>query len=104
MKGDTTFELADDLWLTDTTHTNESLIGIMNFQDLVFGISKKTRAAFRFFAGELVIANPKLLGIKTIGRDLDKAQGMSRNEGYIRFSFKQTDAMQLENICSAGDK
>ena len=58
-----------------------------------------------------MIANPKLLGIKKIGHDLDKAQYQGMKDIFASASsmwctqhVKQRDAMQLENICSAGDK
>ena len=106
---------SDGLWLKDTTYTNESLIGKNRvhpeFPGPSFWHFKKTRAAFRRFAGELVIANPKLLGIKQIGHDLDKAQCQGMKDILVSASsmwciqhVKQRDAMQLENICSAGDK
>ena len=77
LKIDTTFEFVDGLWLTDTTYTNESSINQSNkhheFPGPSFWHFKKSREGNRRFAGELAIAKPKLLGIKKIGHDLDKA-------------------------------
>ena len=74
---DTTFELVDGLWLTDTTYANESLINQSNkhpeFPGPSFWHFKKSRESYRRFAGELTIAKPELLGMKKIGHDLDKA-------------------------------
>ena len=74
---DTTFELVNGLWLTDTTYANESLINQSNkhpeFPGPSFWHFKKSRESYRRFAGELTIAKPELLGMKKIGHDLDKA-------------------------------
>ena len=73
---DTTFELVDGLWLTDTTFTNEALIDLNGkhpeFPGPSFWHFKKTRESYGRFAGELAIQNPLLLGIKKIGHDLDQ--------------------------------
>ena len=73
---DTTFELADDLWLTHTSFSNEALLNINNKHPLFPGPSlfhfHKTQECYRRFAGELVIQKPELSGIK-VGTDLDKA-------------------------------
>ena len=74
---DTTFELVDGLWLTDTTYANESLINQSNkhpeFPGPSFWHFKKSRESYRRFTGELNNAKPELLGITRIGHDLDKA-------------------------------
>ena len=74
---DTTFELVDGLWLTDTTYTNEALINLNGkhpeFPGPSFWHFRKTRESYRRFAAELVIEKPQLLGLKEIGHDLDKA-------------------------------
>lgn len=75
---DTTFELVDGLWLTDTTFSHEALINHRNgkhpeFPGPSFWHFKKDRETYRRFAGELAIAKPELLKIKKIGHDLDKA-------------------------------
>lgn len=77
LRVDTTFELVDGLWLTDTTYTNEALIDLKGkhpeFPGPSFWHFRKTRESYRRFAGELVIQKPELLGLKKIGHDLDKA-------------------------------
>lgn len=74
---DTTFELVDGLWLTDTTYTNKALVDLKGkhpeFPGPSFWHFRKTRESYRRFAGELVIQKPELLGLKKIGHDLDKA-------------------------------
>ena len=74
---DTTFELVEGLWLTDTTYTNEALTNLNGknpeFPGPSFWHFRKTRKCYRRFAGELVIKKPELLRIKKIGHDLDKA-------------------------------
>ena len=74
---DTTFELVDGLWLTDTTYTNEALVDLKGkhpeFPGPSFWHFRKTRESYRRFAGELVIQKPELLGLKKIGHDLDRA-------------------------------
>ena len=77
LRVDTTFELVEGLWLTDTTYTNEALIDLNGknpeFPGPSFWHFRKTRECYRRFAGELVIKKPELLRIKKIGHDLDKA-------------------------------
>ena len=74
---DTTFELVDGLWLTDTTYCNEALVNSKGkhpeFPGPSFWHFRKTRECYRRFPGELVILKPELLGIKKVGHDLDKA-------------------------------
>lgn len=74
---DTTFELVDNLWLTDTSFSNEALLNINNehpqFPGPSFFHFHKKRECYRRFAGELVIQKPELSGIKKAGTDLDKA-------------------------------
>ena len=58
---DTTFELVDGLWLTDTTFSHEALINHRNgkhpeFPGPSFWHFKKDRETYRRFAGELAIA------------------------------------------------
>ena len=74
---DTTFELVESLWLTDTTYTNEALVNLQGkhpeFPGPSFWHFRKNRECYRRFAGELIILKPELLGIKKVGHDLDKA-------------------------------
>ena len=77
LRVDTTFEVVEGLWLTDTTYTNEALIDLKRknpeFPGPSFWHFRKTRECYRRFAGEIVIMKPELLKIKKIGHDLDKA-------------------------------
>ena len=59
---DTTFQLVDNLWLTDSTYPNLSLLD-----------SNGKRESYRRFCGEITLANPELRFIKKVGHDLDKA-------------------------------
>ena len=77
LRVDTTFELVEGFWLTDTAYTNEALIDLKgknpDFPGPSFLHFRKTRECCRIFAGEIVIRKPELLKIKKIGHDLDKA-------------------------------
>lgn len=59
LRVDTTFELVDGLWLTDTTYTNEPLINLNGkhpeFPGPTFWHFQKTRESYSHFAGELII-------------------------------------------------
>ena len=74
---DTTFELCDGLWLTDTTYPNLSLLNRdgkhPEFPGPSFWHFSKSREAYRRFAAEMVVAEPTLMGIKKVGHALDKA-------------------------------
>jgi len=74
---DTTFELVENLWLTDTSFANEALLNAKGkhpqFPGPSFFHFHKTRECYRRFAGELIILKPELSGIKKIGTDLDRA-------------------------------
>lgn len=87
---DTTFEICDGLWLTDTTYANLALLDSRGknpeFPGPSFWHFKKAREAYRRFAGELVIDDPKLAGIKKIGHDLDKALAQGK-PFYLHFSI-----------------
>ena len=67
---DTTFELVEGLWLTDTTHSNEALVDLNGknpeFPGPSFWHLRKSRECYQRFAGELVIQKPKLRGIKRL--------------------------------------
>jgi hypothetical protein len=77
LRVDTTFELVDGLWLTDTTYANEALLDTNNkhpeFPGPSFWHFRKTRECYRRFAGEIIVNKPELLGIKKVGHDMDKA-------------------------------
>ena len=106
---DTTFELVDGLWLTDTTYTNEALVDLKGkhpeFPGPSFWHFRKTRESYRRFAGELVIQKPELLGLKKIGHDLDKAisngfgdifQGAKKL--YCTQHMQERDAFKLQSM------
>ena len=108
---DTTFELVDGLWLTDTTYTNESLINESKkhpeFPGPSFWHFKKSRESYRRFAGELAIAKPELLGLKKIGHDLDKAiaNGMTdifrdATNVWCTQHSQERDALKLKSLCT----
>jgi hypothetical protein len=95
---DTTFELVDSLWLTDTTFTNEALIDLNGkhpeFPGPSFWHFKKTRESYRRFAGELAIAKPELLGIKKIGHDLDQAIAKG-----VTDIFREAEQLYCTQLC-----
>ena len=75
---DTTFEICEGLYLTDTSYPNKSLIDKSSgkhpqFPGPSFWHFKKNEEAHRRFAGEILIADPSLAGIKKIGHELDRA-------------------------------
>ena len=81
---DTTFEICDGLYLTDTSYPNLSLIDRKTGEHPhspgpSFWHFRKHEDTYRRFAGELVIAKPSLGRLNKIGHDLDKAiaNGMS---------------------------
>ena len=74
---DTTFELVDGLWLTDSTFTHEGLVVAGTGKHPKFpGPSlwhfRKDRQTYRRFAVEMVMGDPGLINIKKIGHDLDR--------------------------------
>ena len=107
---DTTFELVDGFWLTDTTFSHEALINHRNgkhpeFLGPSFWHFKKDRETYRRFAGELAIAKPELLKIKKVGHDLDKAiaKGMTdifeeAQNVWCTQHMKERDAQKLKTM------
>ena len=106
---DTTFELVDGLWLTDTTYTNEALVDLKGkhpeFPGPSFWHFRKTRESYHRFAGELVIQKPELLGIKKIGQDLNKtlSNGLSdifqdAKKLYCTQHMQERDAFKLQSL------
>ena len=75
---DTTFEIIDNLWLTDTSYTNFSLINAEDSSHpefpgpLMVHFAKDTDT-YRCFAVELIVSNPSLLKIGKVGHDMDRA-------------------------------
>ena len=78
---DITFEICEGLYLTDSTYQNLSLVDEYGkhpeFPGPSFWHFRKIEETYRRFAGELLIAELLLLGIKKIGHDLDKALAKS---------------------------
>ena len=75
---DTTFEICDGLYFTDSSYENLSLKDKETnnhpyFPGPSFWHFKKDRQSYRRFAGEILIAEPDLANIGKIGHDLDKA-------------------------------
>ena len=74
---DTTFEIIDNLWFTDTSFTNESLIDENKNHPEFLGPCMvhfhKDRETYQRFAVELAAAEPFLLKVKKVGNDLDSA-------------------------------
>lgn len=112
---DTTFELVDGLWLTDTTFTNERLQTHRNgnhpeFPGPSFWHFRKDQAMYRRFAGELVIAKPELIKIKKVGHDLDKAIAKGMTDIFVDAKnlwctqhLKDRDAQKLKAMgCNEG--
>lgn len=91
---DTTFEIVDGLWLTDTTYTKEALIDLKGkhpeFPGPSFWHFHKMQESYRHYVGELAIQKPELLGLEKIGRDLNKA-----------LSNHFTDVFQNAKPCTA---
>ena len=78
LRVDTTFEIVDGMWVTDTSYTNISLINESNakhpeFPGPVMLHFQKDAPIFRRFALEIVNGNPKLLDVKKVGHDMDNA-------------------------------
>ncbi|XP_022809025.1 uncharacterized protein LOC111346004, partial [Stylophora pistillata] len=108
---DTTFELVDGLWLTDTSFQHEGLINERNankhpeFPGPSFWHFRKNRETYRRFAGELLIQKPELSGIQKIGHDLDKAiaRGMTdvfqdAKNVWCTQHIKERDLLHLKSI------
>ncbi|XP_066926362.1 uncharacterized protein [Clytia hemisphaerica] len=75
---DTTFEICDGLYLTDTSYENLALKDAKtnehpHFPGPSFWHFRKNEQTYRRFAVELLFAEPDLAELKTIGHDLDKA-------------------------------
>lgn len=64
LRVDTTLELVEGHWLTDTTYTNEALIDLKGknpeFPGPSFWHFRKMRECYRRFAREIVIKEPEL--------------------------------------------
>ena len=74
---DTTFKVAEKLWLTDSAYENESLVDENGKHPLFPGPSqwqfRRDQQSFRRFAGKLVITDAALINIKKVGHDMDSA-------------------------------
>ena len=107
--------VCEGLWLTDTTYPNLSLLNKdgkhPEFPGPSFWHFSKSRATYRRFAAEMVVAEPALLGIRKIGHDLDKAlaQGMKDifNQGsslWCTQHIKNRDSEKLRTLgCNSRD-
>ena len=108
LKVDTTFELVDSLWLTDTTYINEALLDTNNkhpeFPGPSFWHFRKTRECYRRFAGEIIANKPELLSIKKLGHDMVKAlsQGLcvvfrDAKKLWCNSAYARTRCLQIED-------
>ena len=74
---DTTFEITNNMWFTDTSFTNESLIDESKNHPEFLGPYMvdfhEDRETYQRFAAELTAAKPSLLKVKNVGADLDSA-------------------------------
>ena len=75
---DTTFEIVDGMWLTDTSYTNTSMINSTDskhpdFPGPLMLHFRKDHSMFRRFALEICAGNPNLLGLRKVGQDMDSA-------------------------------
>ena len=74
---DTTFEITNNMWFTDTSFTNESLIDESKNHPEFLGPYivdfHEDRETYQRFAAELTAAKPSLLKVKNVGADLDSA-------------------------------
>ena len=77
LRFDTTFEIIDGLWLTDTSYTNLSLLDENHkhpeFPGPNMAHLRKDTSTYRRFAEELAISHPAVFKVKEIGTDLDPA-------------------------------
>ena len=84
---DTTFELVEGLWLTDTCYENKSLLDKNNNHPFFPGPSRwhfrKDREEYRNFASDIISKAPDLIKIKSIGHDLDKATALGFHDIFI---------------------
>ena len=80
---DTTFKVADKIWLTTSSYENESLVDCNGKHPQFPGPSqwqfRRNEDSFIRFAGEMIIECPELIGIKKIGHDLDSATANGLN-------------------------
>ena len=73
LRFDTTFEIVNGFWLTDTSYSNLSLIDSVSGKNPEFpGPNmihfRKDRETYRRFAGEMLMAEPELHSVKQIVR------------------------------------
>ncbi len=108
----TTFEIIKNLWVTDTSYTNSSLLcehtgKNPEFPGPIMLHSRKDKATYRAFAAQLVAQNPALLDIKKIETDMDKAVSDGLGDIFSEANklvciqhLMETDAMQLTKMGS----
>ena len=78
LRFDTTFEIINGFWLTDTSYSNLALIHSESGKNPEFpGPNmihfRKDRETYRRLAGEMLMGEPELHNIKQVGTDLDPA-------------------------------
>ena len=113
---DTTFEIIDKLWLTDTSYTNTALIKTQDEKHLEFPgpmmmhFTKDQRTHQRL-ATEIVTAKPNLSNISMIGHDMDQAirNGLtsifSRAESLVSLQHvSERDCKKLDKFLASTDK
>lgn len=106
---DTTFELCDGLWLTDSSFQNEALVNNKGEHPVFPGPYmwhfKKTREVYRRLALEIVNECPLTIQIKKVGHDLDEAVGSGLADVFVNAKrlyctehLQKADIRQLQNI------
>lgn len=100
---DTTFELADGYWLTDTSYENLALLDQFGNHPHFPGPSmwhfRKDQGDYRSFGTSLIEIDPILHGIKKIGHDLDRATANG-----IRDAFQQSTSLWCTQHIQGRDK
>ena len=104
LRVDTTFEIVEGMWVTDTSFTNTALINERDskhpeFPGPVMLHFQKDRPIFRRFATEIVNGNPNLLEIKKIGHDMDSA-----TKNGFKDIFRKSESLICIQHVSARDK
>ena len=106
---DTTFQVSDKLWYTDSSYENEFLIDDQGKHPHFPGPSqwqfRKNQQSFRRLIRELIIADPELQNIKMIGHDLDAATAgglkdllPNANHLWCTQHLQRADSEQLRKI------
>ncbi|XP_066932127.1 uncharacterized protein [Clytia hemisphaerica] len=100
---DTTFELADGLWLTDSCYENLSLIDEHGKHPFFPGPSRwhfrKDTSEFRKFATDMISFAPETIELRKLGFDLDQAQSKGLKEVF-KNSFSCWCTHHIQGACS----